>query len=374
VQSNSISVFPAGCFAGALAYIYDYSGCFGVRLAGPCVVAGGGCAVGGVVIPSALGVYGYYGCLDVNGDGVMDVSSPKEFVEVVGGDEDVDVDGTPDGDGDVDGPSDGDGDVDGTPDGDLDFEGTPDFEEEVCVPGGGCLNLSLNVGNDFKVPWEWNTSDQNYSRERVFFGWPLDLVLDKLDVVLRHGCSAPWCVGCSLVGGDCLIPFVFRSSDFVFENGSLCVPSGGNLTVDDINFSFWVVETIENVSYERRLRFSEGGNWTVSFDSGVGVGSESYLVPSGVSCGDLCFDLTYVAGSLPAGLDEYDAIDDSMYRLLFERLDRNHDSVVEKLDVDHDGVPDTFFDPNRMWFDAQDKLGIQTMWGPEVFKLVVWAG
>jgi hypothetical protein len=88
----------------------------------------------------------------------------------------------------------------------------------------------------------------------------------------------------------------------------------------------------------------------------------------------LCFDLTYVAGSLPAGLDEYDAIDDAVYRLLFQRLDRNHDSVIEKLDVNHDGVPDTFFNPDKMWFDAQDKLGIQTMWGPEVFKLVVWMG
>jgi hypothetical protein len=144
--------------------------------------------------------------------------------------------------------------------------------------------------------------------------------------------------------------------------------------VDDVNFSFWVVETVENVSYDRRLRFSEGGNWSVQFDSGSGVGSREYLVPPGVLCGDLCFDLTYVAGSLPAGLDEYDAIDDAMYRLLFERLDRDHNNIIEKLDVDHDSVPDTFFNPDKMWFDAQDKLGIQTLWGPEVFKLVVWAG
>jgi hypothetical protein len=236
------------------------------------------------------------------------------------------------------------------------------------------INLSLDVGNDSVMPWEWGTVNPDFKRERVFYGGLLDLVLDKVGFVLRHGCSASWCVGCRVVGGDCLIPFVFESGNY-YLGGRVLPPVQGRIIVDDINFSYWVVETVENVSYDRRLRFSEGGNWTVSFDSGVGIGSRTYLVPPGISCGGgLCFDLTYVAGSLPAGLDEYDAIDDSMYRLLFERLDRNHDSVVEKLDVDHDGVPDTFFDPNRMWFDAQDKLGIQTMWGPEVFKLVVWAG
>ena len=171
-----------------------------------------------------------------------------------------------------------------------------------------------------------------------------------------------------------MIPFAFRSDNLAFENGSLCVPSGGNLTVDDINFSFWVVETVENVSYDRRLRFSEGGNWTVSFDTGAGFGNETYLVPPSADCGDLCFDLTYVAGSPPTGLDSYDAIDDGMYRLLYQRLDSDHDSIIEKLDVDHDGIPDTFFNPEKMWFDAQDNLGIQTLWGPEVFKLVVWMG
>ncbi len=84
--------------------------------------------------------------------------------------------------------------------------------------------------------------------------------------------------------------------------------------------------------------------------------------------------MAYVAGSPPSGLDEYDAVDDAMYRLLFDRLDKNHDSVVEELDTDHNGIPDTYFNPERMWFNAQDKLGIQSLWGPEVFKLVVWAG
>ncbi len=135
-----------------------------------------------------------------------------------------------------------------------------------------------------------------------------------------------------------------------------------------------MVETVDNVSYDRRLRFSEGGFWNVSFDTGSGFGSKKYLVPPGADCGDLCFNLTYAAGSPPAGLDAYDAIDDSMYRLLFQRLDKDADSVVEKLDTDHNGVADTYFNPEKMWFDAQDKLGIQTMWGPEVFKLVVWAG
>jgi len=235
------------------------------------------------------------------------------------------------------------------------------------------INLSLDVGNDSSLPWEWETVDPDFKRERVFTGSPLDVVLDKAQFILRHGCGAPWCVGCKLTGSDCLIPFVFHSGNY-YLGGKVLPPVAGRIIVDDINFSFWMVETVENVSYDRRLRFSEGGNWTVSFDSGAGVESATYSVPPNADCKDLCFDLAYAAGNPPSGLDAYDAIDDSVYRLLYQRLDRDHDSIIEKLDVDHDGTPDTYFDPDRMWFDAQDNLGIQTLWGPEVFKLVVWAG
>jgi len=235
------------------------------------------------------------------------------------------------------------------------------------------INLSLDVGNDSISPWEWGTTNPDFVRERVFFGSPLDVVLDKAQFILRHGCAAPWCVGCKLAGGDCLIPFVFQSGNY-YLGGKVLPPVQGKIIVDDINFTYWVVETVENVSYDRRLRFSEGGNWTVSFDTGAGAGSKKYLVPPNADCKDLCFDLMYTAGSPPTGLDEYDAIDDSMYRLLYQRLDKNHDNIIEKLDTDHNGVADTYFNPERMWFDAQDKLGIQTMWGPQVFKLVVWMG
>ncbi|MFH1834874.1 MAG: hypothetical protein ABH851_01655, partial [Methanobacteriota archaeon] len=67
-------------------------------------------------------------------------------------------------------------------------------------------------------------------------------------------------------------------------------------------------------------------------------------------------------------------IDDAMLRLLTQRLDvKPADGVVDQLDIEPPyGVPDLYFDANNMWFEAEDRLGVQTMWGPEVFKLIAW--
>jgi hypothetical protein len=224
------------------------------------------------------------------------------------------------------------------------------------------LNLLLDVGNDQSLPWEWSTSDVGFKRERVWSD-PSG-VLAKLNRILRSGCDDV-CVGCYKSPDNvyCYIPFVFR------HNGI-----AGDLTVDDILFSYWVASTIADVPYGARFRFSEGGNWTVRYDLEVGgVGRASYFVPP--ECNYRCQDILYESGVPPSGADALDAVDDAMYRLLDQKLDVNpKDSSIEKLDVDHNGVPDTYFDPDHMWFDAEDRLGVQSLWGPTVFKLVVWMG
>ncbi|MFH1788193.1 MAG: hypothetical protein ABH834_02285, partial [Candidatus Altiarchaeota archaeon] len=101
----------------------------------------------------------------------------------------------------------------------------------------------------------------------------------------------------------------------------------------------------------------------------------TYLVPPDADCRDLCFDILYVENKPPSGLDAFDAVDDAMYRLIDEKLDVNpKDGVMEKVDIDGDSVPDMYFDPETMWFDATDELGIQSLWGPASAKLIVWEG
>ena len=243
------------------------------------------------------------------------------------------------------------------------------------------VNLSLDFENDTLTPWEWdlNGLDPKNYRERVWINESVEWVrvLEKIDYILRHGCSAPSCNGCRIEGGDCLIPIVFSSSDYYL--GSKVLPRiRGNITVEDIYFGYWAVETIANVSYEDRHRLSEGSEWTVRYRClanpyGSRDGNATYLVPLG--CSFMCNEMLYVAGDPPSGVNAFDAIDDAMYRLLYEELDVDpKDSFIEEVDINHDGLLDMCFDPDHMWFDAKDELGIQSMWGPGLMRLVVWSG
>ena len=237
----------------------------------------------------------------------------------------------------------------------------------------------LDVANDTSPPWEWNASGVYQSRERVWSD-PTD-VAEKINGVLRRGCLSRVCLDCLMEEGSCLIPFSFRTMKPASAALTLV---GGGLSADDINFSYWVVDTIAEVPYGRRLRFSEGGNWTVRYDNctlgayGADIGYATYLVPPDADCGSLCFNITYLPLHPPGNppdnsLDAHDAIDDAMYRLLDLKLDVSpKDGVIERLDVDRDGTPETCFDPEHMWFEAKDELGIQSLWGPESAKLIVW--
>ena len=237
-------------------------------------------------------------------------------------------------------------------------------------------DVVLDVANDSTPPWEWNITDTDYIRERVWAD-PEDVVT-KLNDVLRRGCISGACMDCSIEGGDCIIPFSFRSAEPAIP---YLIKIGGDLSVDDINFSYWIVDTIADVPYADRFRFSEGGNWTIRYEAGIEtpsgtlIGNVTVPVPLDFDCRDLCFNILYEKDKPPEGLDAHDAIDDAMYRLLDEELDVDpKDGVIEMLDFDRDGVNDTYFDPESMWFDAQDNLGIQSLWGPTAAKLIIWEG
>ena len=237
-------------------------------------------------------------------------------------------------------------------------------------------DMALDVGNDSTPPWEWQIYDTEYVKDRVWAD-PTQ-VSGKINNILRKGCLSSACRDCTILGEDCLIPFSYKS---INPTVPALIEIGGKLKVEDINFSYWIISTIAEVPYSSRLRFSEGGNWTIQYDEcPLGLNATlnpnaTYLVPPDADCHDLCFDINYVPDSPPTGLDAHDAIDDAMYRLISQKLDISpKDGSIEKLDVDHDGTPETCFDPEHMWFDATDRLGIQSLWGPENAKLIVWEG
>ena len=230
-------------------------------------------------------------------------------------------------------------------------------------------NTILDVANDSNPPWEWETYGINDTRERVW-SEPTE-VTDKINTLLREGCLSGHCRDCIINSDSCLIPFSFKTKELTTP---YLIKLGGNLTVKDINLSYWIINTIASVPYAERIRFSEGGNWTVRYNSSpFSVENSTFLIPVDADCKDLCFDILYVENNPPTGLDAYDAIDDAMYRLLDGKLDVNpKDGVIEMLDANHDTVPDTYFNADSMWFEATDELGIQTLWGPETAKLIVW--
>ena len=235
------------------------------------------------------------------------------------------------------------------------------------------VNLHLDVGEDNVTPWEWSILSNFSHHERIWL--PPDEALAKLNGILRRGCVSSECPTCTVNGSDCIIPFVFRSRDPPSNPINL---TGGNLSIDDIDFNYSLIYTIAEVPYADRFRFSEGGWWTVQYQCnytayGGTPLNVTYPIPADGSCSSICNTILYDPTSPPSGDDEHDAIDDAMYRLLFEKIDEApQDGVITKVDANGDGIPETCFDPELMWFDAKDEIGIQSLWGPTTSKLVVW--
>ena len=240
-----------------------------------------------------------------------------------------------------------------------------DCEHTLC----STFDAVLDVANDSSHPWEWSVSGVNYSNERVWID-PGE-VNNKINNILAKGCLSGSCLDCRIDGGDCLIPFSFKTKEPL---NPFLLKASGNITVEDINFSYWIIDTIAEVPFGSRLRFSEGLNLTVNYETeSEPAANASYIVPS--DCSFNCNDWTYMKDSPPSGIHAHDVVDDALYRLLDEKLDVSpKDGVIDQLDVDDNGVAETFFDAESMWFDVEDRLGVQTLWGPVNAKLIVWSG
>ncbi|MBD3388769.1 MAG: VWA domain-containing protein [Candidatus Altiarchaeales archaeon] len=100
-----------------------------------------------------------------------------------------------------------------------------------------------------------------------------------------------------------------------------------------------------------------GCNWEIEFEDGTSFNAP---IPTAYGGSSNCFytpglnspmNKSYVAG---------DAVNDAVFRLM------------DQLDLDDDGEVDLLFDPNMIEFEISSAGGVQSLWGPAKFKLMVW--
>ena len=193
-------------------------------------------------------------------------------------------------------------------------------------------DLILDVGNDTSIPWE-------FVRNRSFTGPEKTSDFSvKLNQILSSDCG---CVGCSREGPDCVIPLRFQSEYAGFMN------------VSGISVSYRSVKVLYNVTYSMPFKLSSGCTWRIQHQDGVSIIS----IPASYSGTSLC---QYTASSYgPPGGE--DALTDAVYRLLNQTMD-----VSPK-----DGVVDITLD-EEMSFGTHGKIGVQSLWGPAIIKIVIW--
>jgi hypothetical protein len=255
-------------------------------------------------------------------------------------------------------------------------------EQEGYGDGSKCYclslaNLSLDIGNDSKIPWEWENRSLDFTNVSIWELWrpPLEgEVVDKINDILTSDCGGFNCSGCVVIEEDgeqyCIIPLVFRSGP---PNESINATNiiHGSLRVYDINFTFWYLNMISGVGYGRSFPLSQGGDWTFSYQGDYGLlTSPPMRIPQRWAGSD---PWTYVYGSPPD--DSKDTMDNAMYRLLV-KVDADSDSTVnkfERIDERYDPFDTEYpFNASYMWFDAEDVVKTMNLVGPIEVKLVVW--
>ncbi|MFH0861855.1 MAG: vWA domain-containing protein [Candidatus Altiarchaeota archaeon] len=95
-----------------------------------------------------------------------------------------------------------------------------------------------------------------------------------------------------------------------------------------------------------------GCNWTIQFEDDTSFTSP---LPSSYNGSESCY---FTNASIDYADD--DAMNDAIYRLLVQ------------LDLDRNGKVDLLFDPAMIEFELSQASGIQSLWGPAKFKLIVW--
>ena len=97
---------------------------------------------------------------------------------------------------------------------------------------------------------------------------------------------------------------------------------------------------------------SDGCNWTIEFSDGTTYKS---ALPEYYNGTANCF---YTSSQVTSKHE--DAVSDAIYRLLTQ------------LDINGDGRLELLFDPAMINFEMSQASGVQSLWGPAEFKLIVW--
>jgi hypothetical protein len=199
------------------------------------------------------------------------------------------------------------------------------------VEAQGGSDIALDLGNDGTLDWTQTHYFRGPERTRNLAG--------KVDRIVYDGCLCDGCV-LSLPSGQCTIPVKFYSR------------YSGNLTVNDVEISYYSASILANLSYGNSFREAVGDCWTIEDIEKTVV----YGIPEGVECSNNPM-FTQAAHSYP---NTGDAIDDAVWRLLNQELDKNGDWRVDF------GIDD------NMSIQSKGLLGVQSLWGPAEMRLIVW--
>ncbi len=154
-------------------------------------------------------------------------------------------------------------------------------------------------------------------------------------------------------------PFVVNvPAEYVVEgeNNTITIETGDNETsragcsLDDR--AIYTMRVSGLVGYSNIHTTSMGCEWTLEFEDSSTFTAD---IPSYYNESDRCY---YTTSNIT--FDESDAVDDAVYRLL------------TNLDVDDDSQIDLLFDPAMIDFELASAGGVQSLWGPAKFKLILW--
>ncbi len=118
------------------------------------------------------------------------------------------------------------------------------------------------------------------------------------------------------------------------------------------NQAVYTIRLRSLVGYGGVFEENMGCDWDIEFEDG-----SSYVASIPASYNG-SFNCSYTSSNISYNRD--DALADSVYRLL------------DQLDLDDDGRVDLLFDPNMIDFEVSRAGGVQSLWGPANFKLIVW--
>jgi hypothetical protein len=110
-------------------------------------------------------------------------------------------------------------------------------------------------------------------------------------------------------------------------------------------------------SYGDVFQKSEGCSWHIEFQDGT---MYDVLIPDGYAGANQCYYTHAKNSQSEKTYPVDDAMADAVYRLM------------NQLDLDRDGRVDLLFDTDMIKFEITQASGVQSLWGPAEFKLVVW--